>query len=319
MKKCSEPAVSVIIPVYNVKTRLQRCLDSVLRQLFTDFEVILVDDGSTDGSVEMCDEAAAADGRVKVIHQKNRGPGAARNAGMAVAAARWICFVDSDDFVDENYISSLLSAGPQDGDLVITGVLNGYADGRPTTVNYSFEKSESASDPTELIGRYNLLNLGSPCAKLFDRKLIEAEGLRYANLLFHEDHIFCLQYLLRSRRVCLVEGTPYVYVQNEDGTSLTTVPRSTGLYLKGAVSMHSLLKAVYAKYPKISKRSFQFSFSIFGLQDFVEAWKVAATPEEKSSAAKAIRERWLSYIKYYRFPKEKGDKKLVLKIILGAA
>ena len=320
MKKCSEPAVSVIIPVYNSASRLQRCLDSVLRQRFADYEVILVDDGSTDGSGKICDEAAAADGRVKVIHQENRGPGAARNAGMAVAAARWRCFVDSDDVVEDDYISSLLSAEPKEGDLVITGLLNGYPDGRPSTVNYSFKKSERASDPTGLITKYNLLCVGFPIAKLFDRKLIEAEGLAFdTDIFFHEDHIFCLQYLLRCNGVCLVEGTPYTYIQNEEGTSLTTVKRHTDLYLNGAVPLHRLLEEARAKFPKMGKRSFRLTLSYFGLQDFVDAWKAAENRQEKALAARAIRERWFSFIKYYRYPRNKEDRQLALRIIFGIA
>lgn len=320
MKKCSDPAVSVIIPVYNAGRRLQGCLDSVLRQRFSDIEVILVDDGSTDGSGKVCDETAAADGRVKVLHQENRGPGAARNAGMAAATARWICFVDADDVVGEDYVSSLLSADPKEGDLVITGMLNSFPDGRPSSVNYSFDKSERASDPTYLISKYNLLNIGFPGAKLFDRELVEAEGLAFdTSIFFHEDHIFCLQYLLRCKGVCLVEGTPYTYIQNEEGTSLTTVTRHTEFYLKGAVPMHRLLKEVHAKFPKITEDSFQFSFSIFGLQDFVEAWKVATTRREKTLAARAIRKRWYSFMKYYRYPKMEGDRQLVFKIIFGIA
>lgn len=95
-----EPLVSVIIPVYNVERYLRRCVDSVLNQTYKNLEIILVDDGSPDGSPAICDEYAQIDSRVKVIHKENGGLSSARNAGMAVATGEYIGFVDSDDWID---------------------------------------------------------------------------------------------------------------------------------------------------------------------------------------------------------------------------
>ena len=92
--------LSVIIPVYKVEQYLCRCIDSVLAQTYTDLEIILVDDGSPDGSGAICDEYAAKDSRIKVIHQKNAGVSAARNAGMDLASGEYLAFIDSDDFIE---------------------------------------------------------------------------------------------------------------------------------------------------------------------------------------------------------------------------
>ncbi|MCL2218648.1 MAG: glycosyltransferase [Chitinispirillia bacterium] len=96
--------ISVIIPIYNAEKYLEKCLDSVLSQTFSDFECILIDDGSRDSSPAICDEYAKKDERIKVIHQKNSGASAARNTGLDIALGEWITFVDSDDWVNENYI-----------------------------------------------------------------------------------------------------------------------------------------------------------------------------------------------------------------------
>lgn len=109
------PAVSVIVPVYNVGELLDRCLGSLLGQTLSDLEVVLVDDGSTDGSGGRCDAWAARDGRVRVIHQANGGLSAARNKGIACARGRWIGFVDSDDYVAPWMYETLV------GDLAATG------------------------------------------------------------------------------------------------------------------------------------------------------------------------------------------------------
>lgn len=93
----NNPKVSVIVPVYNVEKLLQRCIDSILAQTFTDFELLLIDDGSKDKSGEICDEYAAKDSRIRVFHKQNGGVSTARNLGIDKAQGEWIYFVDSDD------------------------------------------------------------------------------------------------------------------------------------------------------------------------------------------------------------------------------
>ena len=98
----NNPKISIIVPVYNVETYLQCCVDSLLHQTLKEIEIILVDDGSPDNSPAMCDEFAKHDDRVKVIHKKNEGQGYARNSGLEIAAGEYIAFVDSDDYVELN-------------------------------------------------------------------------------------------------------------------------------------------------------------------------------------------------------------------------
>ena len=107
---CEKPLLSIIVPVYNVENYLQKCIDSILAQTLTDFELILVDDGSPDGCPALCDAAAAKDARVRVIHQKNGGLSAARNAGLDVARGAWIGFVDSDDYIAPEMYEKLYRA-----------------------------------------------------------------------------------------------------------------------------------------------------------------------------------------------------------------
>lgn len=102
--------VSVIVPVYNVKSYLQECFDSICCQSYQNIEIILVDDGSTDGSGELCDVLAAKDNRTTVLHKENGGLSDARNAGLRIAQGEWISFVDSDDYVSPVFIEILLNA-----------------------------------------------------------------------------------------------------------------------------------------------------------------------------------------------------------------
>lgn len=117
------PQISVIVPVYNVEAYLPRCIDSIIRQSFSDFELILVDDGSPDNCGAICDEYAARDRRIRVIHQENAKISAARNAGMEIAQGEWLALVDSDDWLHVDYLKILLSGALEDTDLVICGCL----------------------------------------------------------------------------------------------------------------------------------------------------------------------------------------------------
>lgn len=94
--------ISIIVPVYNAEKYLDRCVESILGQTFSDFELILVDDGSPDNSGKLCDKWAKKDHRIKVVHQANKGAGAARNAGLRIAEGRYIGFVDSDNWIEVN-------------------------------------------------------------------------------------------------------------------------------------------------------------------------------------------------------------------------
>ena len=113
-----QPAFSVIVPVYNAEKTLQRCVDSILAQTFEDFELILINDGSKDQSGDICDEYAAKDSRVKTVHKTNGGVSSARNAGLRIAQGEYIAFIDSDDYIDNDY---LLGFKHYDADLIISG------------------------------------------------------------------------------------------------------------------------------------------------------------------------------------------------------
>lgn len=100
------PKISVIVPVYNTEKYLHRCIDSILAQTFTDFELLLIDDGSKDNSGTICDEYAAKDSRVRVFHKENGGVSSARNLGLDNAKGEWISFVDSDDYTDSYFLEN---------------------------------------------------------------------------------------------------------------------------------------------------------------------------------------------------------------------
>ena len=116
----SNPKISVIIPVYNAESTLRRCVDSVLAQTFTDFECLLINDGSKDKSGEICDEYARKDSRVKVFHKENGGVSSARNVGLDNARGEWVSFVDSDDWVEGDILESMYKTALLSGSSLVT-------------------------------------------------------------------------------------------------------------------------------------------------------------------------------------------------------
>lgn len=125
------PEVSVIVPVYNAEEYLPRCINSIQKQTLTDIEIILINDGSQDNSGRICDEYASRDDRIKVIHQKNAGVSAARNAGMRAAKGRYIGFVDADDWVNPDMYEAMLSSASQNNaDIVICDAQTVYSNGK---------------------------------------------------------------------------------------------------------------------------------------------------------------------------------------------
>lgn len=123
------PKISVIVPVYNVAPYLKKCVDSIINQTFTDIEIILVDDGSTDESGTICDQYAQKDSRVKVIHKPNGGLSDARNSGLEVCSGEYIGFVDSDDWISPDMYETLIHfAVKEDLDVAMCGVLDIWPD-----------------------------------------------------------------------------------------------------------------------------------------------------------------------------------------------
>ena len=185
-----KPVISVIIPVYNVEKYIRQCVDSVLEQSYKDFELILVDDGSPDNCPRICDEYARKDSRVHVIHQMNSGVSAARNKGIEHAKGEWISFIDSDDWVDIDYLEKF-ELDKDDADLIIQGLE--YYDNRNGQYFKQIKVADcilSGTDSKKLVADNNVLGSGYPVAKAY-RKFIIDKGVRFdTSISYHEDHIF---------------------------------------------------------------------------------------------------------------------------------
>ncbi len=213
------PKVSIIIPVYNVEKYLPACIDSILNQSFKDFEVLLIDDGSTDKSREICDKYSLSDKRIRTIHKINEGVSIARNTGIKEAKAEWITFIDSDDWVEKDFLSAFFQKGKEitPTTLVSQGILFDY-DGKKANepfFQYDTISATKASFPS-IIPQYKILHNGCPCCKLFNRELIINNNILFTpKTSTHEDHIFVLNYLLYIDKLILLDSLLYHYMKRE--------------------------------------------------------------------------------------------------------
>lgn len=214
------PLISVIVPVYRAEQVLARCVDSLLAQTYKHLEIILVEDGSPDNSGILCDAYAAKDTRIRVLHQTNAGPSAARNRGMQAANGDFICFVDADDYVDKDYISHFANGLGEDVDLVFQGICE-IRDGNEIRKVPSAEIYEKAT-LSDAIADINTQSMfGYVCNKCYRRSIIEEHHLRFrTDISLSEDRIFALEYMLYVRRMQVVSGCSYYYELQHSGLTL---------------------------------------------------------------------------------------------------
>ena len=201
--------ISVIIPVYNVEKYLDRCIKSVLNQTYTDFELILIDDGSTDKSGEIADSYAKSDSRVIVKHVKNGGSSSARNIGLDIASGEYITFIDSDDYVDSDYLETLEKNMTDDVDLVATQAEYSNEKGEPVYVlDPPVEMKTTYSDTRNYMGRNRHF---WACMALYRRDVL---GTLRFDLSYHvgEDVLFYYTYMRKTRKIKHLSKRMYHYV-----------------------------------------------------------------------------------------------------------
>lgn len=221
------PQISVIVPVYNVEKYLPRCIDSILSQTFKDFELLLIDDGSPDNCGKICDEYATKDSRVKVFHKSNGGVSSARNLGLDKACGEWITFIDSDDYVEVDYLQELIDAQQQNQvDYVVTL-------SECDNIQESNQITVSRGDFSLLFSKFKIDRNGYPWGKLYSTAIIKKVGLRFdTKVHLGEDAMFTLLYLLETKNVTLISSDNYCYETQRPG-SLTKTLNSYASELAG--------------------------------------------------------------------------------------
>ena len=201
------PKISVIVPVYNVENYIERCIESILSQTYTDFELLLINDGSSDKSGSICDAYVNKDERIRVFHKKNEGVSIARNLGIKRSLGEWICFVDSDDLIMEDYCSHLLS---------IIGDADFAVAGREKYIDNVYDKSKTPSQVItvsgmealkfQMLGKYNTR---PAWGKLYKRNIVE--DVSFVEDCIFEEVRYSAETFLKAEKVIFANKDLYSY------------------------------------------------------------------------------------------------------------
>lgn len=207
---------SIIIPVYNAEKTLERCLKSICAQTFLNYEVILIDDGSSDNSLTICKKYEMQDQRYRVIHQSNSGPSSARNAGLDISTGKWICFIDSDDYIEVSYLQEIFDAIHQyEADVIFIGHHKVYENGKKET----FIPDEVCETNLKTFMELSEKDMfGYTWIKSFRRDAVK--DIRFdVTLNLFEDEVFTCQVIPNCKRVGVVRKPIYNY-NIGDGSTL---------------------------------------------------------------------------------------------------
>lgn len=212
--------ISIIVPSFNEEKNIERCIDSILNQTFSEFEIICVDDGSTDNTFKILENYSDKDKRIKIFKNPEKGVSTARNFGLNQVSGNYICFVDSDDFIHPQMLEFLYRAIEENGcEMSVCGYerVRGFK-----TESFEYNCRECTCD--EFISftdnNYvldNEMKVSSVCMKMIERSLVEK--LRFEKYVLGEDTVFCSKLWSASKKVCLVDLPLYCYFINHDSVT----------------------------------------------------------------------------------------------------
>lgn len=201
--------VSIIVPIYNSELYLDECIKSIINQTYKNIEILLLDDGSTDNSLTICNKYKKEDSRIRIIKKNNSGVSNTRNIGITKSLGEYIAFVDSDDVIDKRYIEYLI----KDIDDTYFNVCKSkiiYSNNLQNLKNTKYKKNELEKKDFIYLSEINVLN--SPCYKLFNRKIIKENRIKFnENLSLGEDLLFNLDYLKHIKKIYIVDNELYCY------------------------------------------------------------------------------------------------------------
>ena len=212
------PKVSIIVPIYNTEKYLQKCIESICNQTLRDIEIILVNDGSTDGSSEICEKYKLQDNRIIVIHKENNGLSSARNTGLDIAKGEYIGFVDSDDFIDKDMYKILYELCTNYDCEIASSIYTTIKDFNDIDVIRS--ENISIYDNKEAVKKLYTENIFgySVCNKLFKRQLFEGEKFPIGRI--YEDASLIYKIFAKSKQIIFIDRVLYYYIYREN--SITT-------------------------------------------------------------------------------------------------
>ena len=308
------PLISIIIPVYNAKKYLEKCLLSIISQTYKNFEIILVDDGSTDKSFEVCQEFANKDKRITVVTQTNSGASSARNRGIEIAKGEWITFIDADDYVEKNYLECLYKNIENEKTLIIQGLKQVNINGEEIKKIEFKETVLNGSEIQKAFDENEIFEYGYTVAKLYHREIINKHNIRFnKQISYSEDMLFMLEYILYSSTIKFIEGANYYYITDNSNLSQRYNSFESEYLLFTQYNKTNL--AIANKWNFTPSYKSQRCGALILMRSIYSLYKKESySRKERISIIKKIKQEYSHYIKEYYTPRIALLK--VLKLIL---
>lgn len=214
--------ISVIVPCFNIDKYLSKCIESILAQTIADIELILIDDGSTDSTLSICEEYQRRDARVKVFSHQNKGVSYTRNRGIELAIADYIIFIDGDDWIENNMIELLIETEPNADLMSVCGMIherNGQVF-KNSFFSTLIENNKLEFYQNQFITLFPSSILSSPCCKVYNKEILIKNGINFnENLSYQEDLKFNLEYVQKIKKIKIVPAFKYHYVEHKTSSS----------------------------------------------------------------------------------------------------
>ena len=248
--------ISVIIPIYNVEKYLKRCIESVIKQTYSDLEIILVDDGSQDGCAKICDEYKKKDERIIVIHKKNGGLSDARNVGLKVATGEIISYIDSDDYLDLDMYEKMIKAMEEkNADIVVCGTNIDYEDGHTKVKCEKEEKSFNREEALIELNSFKSFDM-AVWNKLYKREVVDK--IEFPVGKKSEDYFVMYQYFARAKKVVIINQAKYHYFQRSN--SISRGKNVTHDYIEGSKSQKEFFEKNFPDLNYVGNTAYAFSY-----------------------------------------------------------
>ena len=303
------PQISIIVPVYNTASTLDFCISSIIKQDFKDWELLLIDDGSTDDSLNICQRIESSDHRIKVFSQNNSGVSAARNKGLKEAKGKYICFIDADDYIEYNYLSSLYKY--KDYDLVICGY---YVDLYSNNITLKKQEKHIPTDlDLKLINDTSLLKelffkgmINTNWNKLFKHHIIKEYNIQYKPYPINEDNIFMLEYLMHISSIYTIPQALYHWIRIENRiTGVDSIPHN----ILSIYNESHLLTRKYINQYNIADITLYYSYNFIVLKYFSNITNNFLSKRYAFAKLKEFHNNPLVKASYLAYkPKSKGEK-----------
>ncbi len=302
MNRCElKPMISIVVPVYQAEKYLAATLDTILAQTYPHFELLLVDDGSSDQSPAICDQYAANDTRIRVFHNENRGASEARNFGISQAIGTYLAFVDSDDLLEDCFLETMLTAfDDPEIDLALCGFDRFYQDDPQNRVDYLLGQTERSvlSSNKELCKLFTVpktsLSGVSIWAKMYKTDLVKSNQVTFpVHISYEEDCCFNLQYYRHVRKAVAFRKSMYHYRQQLESLSKTYKPSTYGNLVNGYNE-----RVRFAKELNMGPDTLKKLNSVFLVVIFNNFKKIIKSPMK-------MKERWAEYRRILDFEETK--------------